>query len=60
MRTKDDLRQLQALPLELKIGLTKRRTRGNMNTVSVAGNTTKTAYGSRTSKGWAWVTFSTN
>ena len=25
MRTKDDLRQLQALPLELKIGLTKRR-----------------------------------
>ena len=25
MRTKDDLRQLQALPLDLKIGLTKRR-----------------------------------
>ena len=37
MRTKDDLRQLQALPLELKIGLTKRRISDWVNYYGTSG-----------------------
>ena len=37
MRTKDDLRQLQALPLELKIGLTKRRIADWVNYYGTSG-----------------------
>lgn len=37
MRTKDDLRQLQALPLDLKIGLTKRRIADWVNYYGTSG-----------------------